>query len=85
MPQDNISLIATRELLEAWPVLSNDDRLEGFRMLSRGDAEELFLTLSSRDQADLLALYRRLFTATRALEARDRRRPRDADLEDGDA
>ena len=36
-------------------------------------------------QADLLALYRRLFTATRALEARDRRRPRDADLEDDDA
>jgi chorismate mutase/prephenate dehydratase len=28
-------------------------------------------------QADLLALYRRLFTATRALEARDRRRDRD--------
>ncbi|HEY7703035.1 MAG TPA: chorismate mutase [Candidatus Limnocylindrales bacterium] len=28
-------------------------------------------------QADLLALYRRLFTATRALEARDRRRQRD--------
>lgn len=26
-------------------------------------------------QADLLALYRRLFSATRALEARDRRRP----------
>jgi chorismate mutase/prephenate dehydratase len=28
-------------------------------------------------QADLLALYRRLFAATRALEARDRRAPRD--------
>jgi len=28
-------------------------------------------------QADLLALYRRLFAATRALEARDRRRDRD--------
>ena len=36
-------------------------------------------------QADLLALYRRLFAATRALEARDRRRPRDSELEDGDA
>jgi chorismate mutase / prephenate dehydratase len=36
-------------------------------------------------QADLLALYRRLFAATRALEARDRRRPRDPDVEDGDA
>jgi chorismate mutase/prephenate dehydratase len=35
-------------------------------------------------QADLLALYRRLFAATRALEARDRRRPRDPDVEDGD-
>jgi chorismate mutase / prephenate dehydratase len=28
-------------------------------------------------QADLLSLYRRLFAATRALEARDRRRDRD--------
>lgn len=28
-------------------------------------------------QADLLALYRRLFAATRSLEARDRRAPRD--------
>ena len=36
-------------------------------------------------QADLLALYRRLFAATRALEARDRRRPRDADAGGGDA
>jgi chorismate mutase / prephenate dehydratase len=35
-------------------------------------------------QADLLAMYRRLFAATRALEAGDRRRPRDADVEDGD-
>lgn len=30
-------------------------------------------------QADLLALYRRLFAATRALEAADRRRPQGAD------
>ena len=35
-------------------------------------------------QADLLALYRRLFSATRALEATDRRRSRRA-LETGDA
>jgi len=36
-------------------------------------------------QADLLALYRRLFAATRALETRDRRRPPEADAGDGDA
>ena len=30
-------------------------------------------------QADLLALYRRIFAATRALEAADRRRPHGAD------
>jgi chorismate mutase/prephenate dehydratase len=36
-------------------------------------------------QADLLALYRRLFTATRALEARDRvRAARDGAARDGD-
>ena len=34
-------------------------------------------------QADLLALYRRLFAATRALEARDRRRDRDGSDEAG--
>jgi chorismate mutase/prephenate dehydratase len=36
-------------------------------------------------QADLIALYRRLFAATRALESRDRRRPRDVDAGSGDA
>jgi chorismate mutase/prephenate dehydratase len=35
-------------------------------------------------QADLLALYRRLFSATRALEAADRRRARPAPAETGD-
>ncbi len=35
-------------------------------------------------QADLLALYRRLFSATRALEAADRRRARAAPAETGD-
>jgi chorismate mutase / prephenate dehydratase len=34
-------------------------------------------------QADLLALYRRLFTATRALEAQDRRRARGGRGDDG--
>jgi len=35
-------------------------------------------------QADLLALYRRLFSATRALEAADRRRARPTSPETGD-
>ncbi len=35
-------------------------------------------------QADMLALYRRLFSATRALEAADRRRVRPVPAESGD-
>ena len=35
-------------------------------------------------QADLLAFYRRLMTATRALEAQDRRRDRERAARDGD-
>lgn len=44
------------ELLEAWRLLSDEDRLEGLRLLPRADMEELFLTLDSHDQADLLLL-----------------------------
>jgi magnesium transporter len=42
------------ELLEAWPVLSDEDRVEGFELLTRADAEELFHTLDTRDQYALL-------------------------------
>jgi magnesium transporter len=42
------------ELLDAWPVLPDEDRLEAFSLLSRMEAEELFHALDSRDQGDLL-------------------------------
>src|SRR5262249_20696266 len=42
------------ELIEAWPLLSDEDRVQGFSLLSRGEAEELFHSLEARDQGALL-------------------------------
>lgn len=47
-------VLSTAELLDAWPLLSSEDRVEGFGMLARAAAEDLFLSLGSHDQADLL-------------------------------
>lgn len=47
-------ILSHLELLEAWPLLSNGDRVEGFQLLSREEAEELFHSLDSHDQAELL-------------------------------
>lgn len=44
------------ELLDAWPLLDDDDRRAGFSLLTPADAEELFNTFDPRDQGDLLAL-----------------------------
>ncbi|MDQ3138339.1 MAG: magnesium transporter [Gemmatimonadota bacterium] len=41
-------------MLDAYPILSSDERLEGFVMLGANEAADLFLALSTRDQADLL-------------------------------
>jgi len=46
--------LSDSELLEAWPVLSTEDRVEGFEILSREQAERIFDQLSARDQAELL-------------------------------
>lgn len=46
--------LSTTELIEAWPLLSDEDRVQGFSMLSRADAEELLQSLDARDQAALL-------------------------------
>lgn len=46
--------LTTEELLEAWPLLSPDDRLEGFHLLPQVEAHEFFLLLSTPDQATLL-------------------------------
>lgn len=42
------------ELYEAWPVLSNTERIEGFELLEREEAEEFFLHLSARDKAQVI-------------------------------
>jgi len=42
------------ELYEAWPVLSQEERVEGFEVLKRDDADDFFLQLSARDRAALL-------------------------------
>ena len=46
------------ELLNAWPVLSNEDRGEALRLLPREDAEELFQSLDAASQSDLLVSLR---------------------------
>lgn len=48
---ESVSLL---DLVEAWPLLTMEDRLESFRELDRPTAEDLFLRISTRDQADLL-------------------------------
>src|SRR6266851_1105247 len=46
--------LRVRELLDAWPVLSAEERLEGLRLLPHADAEDLLLSLPARDQAELI-------------------------------
>jgi magnesium transporter len=41
-------------LLDAFPILSPEERLEGFALLSANAAADVFLALGTRDQADLL-------------------------------
>jgi magnesium transporter len=47
------SLLAD-ELMETWPILSEEERLEGFRFLAPEEAEDLFLALEAPDQVALL-------------------------------
>jgi magnesium transporter len=47
------SLLAD-ELMETWPILSEEERLEGFRFLAPEEAEDLFLGLEAPDQVALL-------------------------------
>src|SRR2546428_14038742 len=46
--------VRVTELLDAWPVLSAEERLEGLRLLPHADAEDLLLSLPARDQAELI-------------------------------
>ncbi|MBI2357386.1 MAG: magnesium transporter [Deltaproteobacteria bacterium] len=42
------------ELYEAWPVLSDTERVEGFELLARDEAEDFFLQLSARDKTQVI-------------------------------
>ena len=44
---------ALTELYEAWSVLSSRERVEGFKLLEQNDAEDFFLQLSAKDKAQL--------------------------------
>src|SRR5262249_47713819 len=46
--------LSRSELLEAWDVLSVEERTEGFRLLPRPQQEDLFLSLSSLDQSKII-------------------------------
>ncbi len=46
--------VRTTELLDAWPVLSPDERLEGLKLMPHAEAEDLLLALPARDQAELI-------------------------------
>lgn len=48
-----VGLLAS-DLLDAWPVLSAEERAEGFRLLAPGEAEELFAALDAREECQLL-------------------------------
>src|SRR5262245_53100622 len=44
----------SKELKEAWELLSPEERLDGFRLLDPAEGEEFFIDLSARDQCELL-------------------------------
>lgn len=51
---DDDERYSAEDLLDAWTVLSRQDRMEGLRQLPRDEAEELFFGLHARDQANIL-------------------------------
>jgi len=46
--------LSAEDLRDAWPVLSEEDRMQGFRMLAPAEGEDFFLSLPSRDQVAVL-------------------------------
>lgn len=51
MPQD---ILTPTEFYQAWPLLSDGERLDGFTLLEREEAEELIDQLDARQQCELL-------------------------------
>ncbi|MCK4342490.1 MAG: magnesium transporter [Phycisphaerae bacterium] len=54
MTTPDVDSLSVVELTEAWPALSDEDRVQGFVMLSWEDAEEFFSHLSAHDAAELV-------------------------------
>ena len=46
--------LTVEELREAWPVLSQDERVEAFSLLDQNTAQEFFLTLSAHERCGIL-------------------------------
>lgn len=55
MTTPNVGDLSLDELHEAWPALSDEERVQGFVMLSTEQAEELISHLSARDAVDLIS------------------------------
>ena len=76
-----MSILASGDLIEVWPLLSDADRLEGFRDLDQPEAERLFDALEPRDRAWIVgrlppsdqqvALFKRLTRAEAEARARE--------------
>ena len=52
--EDEAERVLANELADAWPVLSQPDRLEAFQSMSRPEAEDFFLSRRAQDQYLLL-------------------------------
>ena len=46
--------IFPHELRDAWPALSQDERVESFKLVPHATADDFFLSLSAQEQADLI-------------------------------
>jgi len=55
-PVLDIERLAPEELHEAWPALSDEERLQGFALLTPEEAEEFVARLPSHDAAKLMAV-----------------------------
>src|SRR5438876_4372371 len=46
--------VLVAELVEAWPVLSPEEKVEGLRVLPHAEAEDFLLALPARDQSEII-------------------------------
>ncbi len=55
MSVESFEKLGPQELNEAWPALSDEERLQGFRMLTAEEAEEFLSHLPAHDAVDLIS------------------------------